>query len=289
MKEWTLRTGPFVTRIRMALPLVEEGLVAMYPGEWLGKSELFSDFHVAVDKPAGLRRWLRPQAMFWLDGVSPFKPLPVEQAYAMFEWGLNWCISNHLHAYLMLHAAVLEREGRALVMPAPPGSGKSTLAAGLMLSGWRLLSDELAIIDCRTNELIPLARPVSLKNASIDVIRSFSSDAVIGRIVSDTAKGTVTHLRATDESHRRVGERARPGWIVFPKYVAGAKPRLIPAEKGQSYMTVAEGSFNYGLLGEAGYHALTALVDASDCYQFEYSKMEDAVNTFEQLAASRRV
>lgn len=289
MKEWTLRTGPFLTRIRMALPLVEEGLTAMYPARWLGTAGPFTDFHVEVGPPADLRRWLRPQVMFWFDGVSPFKPLPADQAYAMFEWGLNWCISNHLHDYLILHAAVLEKNGRALIMPAPPGSGKSTLAAGLMLSGWRLLSDELAIIDRHTLELIALARPVSLKNASIEVIRQFSPDAVIGRVVRDTAKGTVSHLRATDDSHERVEQRARPGWIVLPQYVAGAAPSLTPMEKGRTFMTVAEGSFNYGLLGEAGFHAMTALVEASDCYRFEYSRLEDAVRIFAQLAEGARV
>jgi HprK-related kinase A len=273
----------------MALPLVEEGLTAMYPAEWLGQVEPFSDFHVAVGKPAGLRHWLRPQAMFWFDGVSPFKPLPVDQAYAMFEWGLNWCISSHLHDYLILHAAALEKNGRALVMPAPPGSGKSTLAAGLMLSGWRLLSDELAIIDRHTVELIALGRPVSLKNASIDLIREFSTKAIIGRVVEDTAKGTVTHLRASDDSHTRVSERAKPAWIIFPNYVAGASPSLTPMEKGKTFMTMAEGSFNYGLLGEPGFHAMRSLVDASECYRFEYSMLDDAIKTFEQLAANRRV
>jgi hypothetical protein len=45
---------------------------------------------------------------------------------------------------------VLERGGRALLLPAPSGSGKSTLCAGLAFNGWRLLSDELALLDpCR--------------------------------------------------------------------------------------------------------------------------------------------
>jgi hypothetical protein len=60
-------------------------------------------------------------------------------------------------------------------------------------------------------------------------------------------------------------------------------------EKGKTFMTVAEGSFNYGLLGEAGFRAMTALVDASDCYQFEYSRLEEAATVFEQLAESKRV
>jgi len=71
----------------------------------------------------------------------------------------------------MLHAAVLEKNGRAVVLPGDPGAGKSTLTAALMLSGWRLLSDEITLVDRDDGLLVGLARPVSLKNASIDVIQ----------------------------------------------------------------------------------------------------------------------
>ena len=90
---------------------------------------------------------------------------------------MNWCIAGHAHHYLMLHAAVLEKNGQAVILPGDPGAGKSTLTALLALSGWRLLSDEITLIDRDDGLIVPLARPVSLKNASIDVVRAFSSDA----------------------------------------------------------------------------------------------------------------
>ena len=79
-----------------------------------------------------LRRHLRPQAILRCDGRVPFKPLPMAQAMPMLEWGLNWVISSHAHDCLVLHAAVVERDGQALVLAADPGSGKSTLCAALV-------------------------------------------------------------------------------------------------------------------------------------------------------------
>ncbi|TXL12561.1 hypothetical protein BMR05_15020 [Methylococcaceae bacterium HT4] len=83
---------------------------------------------------------------------------------------MNWCISSQLNTYLIIHAAVIEKSGYAVIMPAPPGSGKSTLTASLIQEGWRLLSDELTIIDVQNACVVPFPRPVSLKNESIDII-----------------------------------------------------------------------------------------------------------------------
>lgn len=48
---------------------------------------------------------------------------------------------------LPLHASVVEVDGRALVLSGDSGAGKSTLAATLVRRGFRLLSDDLCLLD----------------------------------------------------------------------------------------------------------------------------------------------
>ena len=279
-----LRTGPFVTRIHSPMPQVADGLMRLYADFPLDAGE-FRDFHVRVGPPPGLRRWLRPQINFWYDGHSPFKPLPADHAFALLEWGLNWCVAGHAHHYLMLHAAVLEKNGRAVVLPGDPGAGKSTLTAALMLSGWRLLSDEIALVDRDDGLLVGLARPVSLKNASIDVIRRAFPDAVIGAPAFDTHKGTVAHLRPSADSVARVGEKARPAWVVFPRWREGSPARLSPHSRADALLHTASHAFNYSLLGGLGFELNAALMDACVCHDFEYSCLDDALRVFAELAA----
>ena len=245
--------------------------------------EDYADFHIGLDRPRSLRGWFRPQVHFSLDGGAPFNPLPLDQAYAMLEWCLNWCVTNHINTHLILHAAVLERDGAALILPAPPGSGKSTLCAGLMLSGWRLLSDELTLIDLVTGDVIPLPRPVSLKNASIDVIAAFAPNAHFTRRTHDTIKGTICHLRPSLVSIARVGEVARPTWLVFPRWEAEAPARLTPRPKARAFMEAAGNAFNYSLLGARGFDALAALIDRCACHDFHYGHLEEAIVLFNAL------
>ena len=284
------RIGPFTLRLKSTIPQVANGLYQLYSEfELVDSRHQFIDYDISVDSPTSLRRWFRPQVLFSLDGHSPFKPLPQSQALAAFEWGLNWCIASSAHRFLMIHAAVLEKAGRALILPAPPESGKSTLCAGLAMSGWRLLSDEMALIDLKTGFLAPIPRPVSLKNESISVIQKFSSHAVFGPLCQGTHKGTVVHMKSSDGSVRGMSQQVRPALILFPKYEQGAETGLLPLTKARSAIELAENAFNFNVLGSAGFDALANLIDSSHSYRLCYSSLKDVIPKIDELIDAREL
>ena len=282
-----VRTGPFVSSIQSPIGGVADGLELLYGAYPLHAAEDFADFHVGLRPSGALRRWYRPQVNFDLDGLVPFEPLPQAQAFPMLEWGLNWCISTRAHAYLMIHAAVVERNGLAAILPAPPGSGKSTLCAALIHRGWRLLSDELALFRPEDGLLVPVPRPVSLKNRSIDVVRGFVADAVLSRPVANTTKGTVAHLQAPADSVARADETARPAWIVFPKYEAGAATALTPIPRARAFVRGADNAFNDSHMGARGFATLAGAIDGCTSYDFRYSDLDEAMAVFAALEAAR--
>ena len=281
-----LETGPFISRIQTSIESVQAGIALLYAGFPVHDNAPFADFHVALTRPAGLRRWFRPQVNFLFDGWTPFKPLPLEQAFAMFEWGMNWCVVNHAHKYLVLHAAVVEKGGRALIMPAPPGAGKSTLCAALVASGWRLLSDELAIISPDSGQLLPLPRPVGLKNASIEVIRTRYPDIAIGQEALDTAKGTVAHMKPPGDSVASQQLMAMPGWVLFPRYREGSALVLEPFSRAATLSRLVGNAFNFTVLGRPAFECLSRLVDDSGCYSLEYSSLDEALERLDKLEVS---
>jgi len=283
---FALNTGTLVSRIRTRLPDVVRSLHALYANHPYQVDPDFADFHVEVRQPRNLRRWFKQQAEFLVDGERPFEPLPREQAPAFLEWGLNWSIAASCHQWLTIHAASLERDGLAVVMPAPPGSGKSTLCAALALRQWRLLSDELTLLDPTSGLIHGLARPINLKNASIDLIRNFAPGSGWAPEIYDTSKGRVTHLRPPRDSVKRMRDPAKPRWIVFPRYEADAKPRMTPRGKAQTFLHFAQNAFNYSALGSLAFDATGDLVDQCDCYDFVYSRLEDALTAFDELLDS---
>lgn len=289
----SLQTGPFITHVQTDIPGVATGIGLLYADYPLAEDpgmdkRGFADFHIRLSAPRNLRRWIKPQVEFLFEGNPVFKPLPLAQAFPMLEWGLNWCVSSHAHHCLIIHAAVVEKNGYAAILPAPPGSGKSTLCAALVNRGWRLLSDELSLVRVSDGELIPLPRPVSLKNQSIAIIRNYAPDAIFSREVSDTIKGTVAHMRAPAISVARALDTARPAWIIFPEYQAGSAANLAALHKSRAFMRVADNAFNYSLLGVPGFETMSRLIDHCQCYDFSYSDLDDAVATFAALLPTNK-
>jgi HprK-related kinase A len=281
------QVGLFVIHLQSPIPSVADGIAALYADYPLLPPGGFSDFHIRIVYPRGLQRWWRRQAFFLFDGVTTFEPLPLEQAFPLFEWGLNWAITSRAHSYLIIHAAVVEKNGRAAILPAPPGSGKSTLCAALVQRGWRLLSDEMALLRLADGVLLPMARPVSLKNASIDVIQAFApaTQTQFSKPVRDTLKGTVAHLRAPADSVARAAEPARPAWIIYPKYEADAPLTLTPMPAARSFMALAGNAFNYSVLGRRGYDALAGVIEQTASFQLNYGALDEAIAAFDNLAA----
>ncbi len=283
----TLRIEPFSVYLQTDIHQIIPELKRNYGTRDIQLSEGFADFKVSLKRPRTFRRWLQPQVEFYQDFFSPFKPLPFNQAYPMFEWGLNWCVASQSHQYVLLHAAVLAKGDHAVILPAPPGSGKSTLCAALSTRGWRLFSDELTLIDPTTGEVVPLPRPVNLKNNSIDVMRRYAPDASFGPRFNDTHKGDVCYMRPTEQAIDDALVRAKPAWVILPKYKPDADLTLTPMGRPQALAALAENAFNYEQLGADSFDTLAQVVDGCACYSLEYSRLDEAIQAFADLSLAR--
>ena len=284
--KFRLTVGRFTLKVSSVLPefwLALRQLYGHYPVSLTGGAY---DYDIDISPPSLLRRWVRRNCQFHLSGDAPFLPMEVGHAHALFEWGLNWTIGSYAHQFLILHSAVVELNGCGVLLAAVSGSGKSTLAAELALQGWRLLSDELALIDADLR-LVPCARPVSLKNQSIEVIRSRHPSAALGPYARDTHKGTIAHLPAPAASVERNAETAAPRLIIFPKWTESAPLRVESIGSGQTALRLIDQSFNYPLLGRQGFERLADLAEAAEAWEVEYSSLDDARSALEQLVSER--
>lgn len=279
----TLSMPPFVVRIRSDVPSIAFDIARLYADFQVLEVDSFVDFHVELSFLPRRLPWQSPKIQFFFDGEPSFSKLSADQAFPTLEWGLNWCIAAHSHQYLVLHAAVIERGGAAVLLPAPPGSGKSTLCAALVNRGWRLLSDELALLELNSGLVYGCVRPVSLKNRSIEVIRAFEPGVVMTEPVDTDSKGMVALMKPPENSVRDECVPAVPKWIIVPKYEQEVASRLEAYNPAEAFLLLAEQSFNYELHGARGFEAVGELLDSCRCARFVYSDLDDAIKIFSDL------
>lgn len=278
-----LHIAPFTVRLRSPFGGVQRHLDTFYADVPRGAKGDFIDFDVQVLPARGLRRVWHPQARFLLDGEEPFYPLPAEQAAPLFEWGMNWCVAQRPLGQLVMHAAVVAQGDAALVMPGFPGAGKSTLCSALVhLAGWRLLSDELAILDPATGTLLPHPRPISLKNASIAIVQAFPG-ARLGPVYRDTRKGDITLAACPTDSLQQAHVPASVRWVIFPRFEAGAAPHCEALSRAEAFVLISEQSFNNERMGEVGFDALCGLLTGAECFEMVYGSTDDALALVRQV------
>jgi len=280
--------GAARARVRTALPAVAGMIRTLYSGYTTEDAGGMFDVTVELRRVRGVRAFIRPQCELLCDGVREIEPFPLDTPLPLLEWGTNYAIATRLFCYLLLHAGVVERGGRAIVMPAMPGSGKSTLTAALTLRGFRLLSDEFGVVRLGDARLLRMLRPLALKNESIDVIERFEPSAVIGPRFPKTHKGTVAHL-APQASHVDARhEVAHPALVVFPRFDPAAGVELEPVKRTRAFARLAVNSFNYHALGPDAFDALGQLVDESSCWQLRYGDLDGAIKAIGELLDETR-
>jgi HprK-related kinase A len=241
------------------------------------------DFTVRLEAERPWRRWLRPSVAIRGDYVLPdAAPLPLAQGLLAAEMGMNLQMALGQKHFLLLHAASVEKDGRALLMTGHSGAGKSTLGALLGERGWRFMGDEFALLGLDDGLLHPFPRAVSLKNESLGLFEGVDADR-LGPVLAGTPKGTIRHLRPNAEAVERMGEAARPVLILFPRFGRDLEPAVREVGGAEAFMRLTQASTNYVALGERGFQSLARLVDSVPSKAIDYSDSAEAEELAEAL------
>ncbi len=279
--EHQMRIGPVGFRIGSDWAAPIAALQSLYR-DYPGAEDSIPDFTVRLFAARPWRRFIRPAVMIGGDFVLPeAAPLPLAQGLLAAEMAMNLQMALGQRRYLLLHASVVERDGRAMIMTGESGAGKSTLAALLGPRGWRLMGDEFALVDPATGLIHAFPRLVSLKNAAIDVVEAAMPAARFGPVLAGTPKGDIRHLVPDALAIRDMDKPAIPALLLFPQFGPAAAMRSVG--RAEVFVRLTQASTNYVALGERGFDALTGLVQAVPAHAVDFPDMQAAVEQIDAL------
>jgi hypothetical protein len=234
---------------------------------------------------APLRADVDPVGCYRLTATSPAPVLtfddevlaegPVSLLVGMLLWHVNRQTVERSRRWLRLHAAVAAREGVAVVLPAEMESGKTTLVTGLVRAGLDYLSDEVCAVDPATLRIDAYPKALSIDPGSWEVLAP-----VDPHVPDDLAHAMPDQwiVPATAIRDGAIVPTARPGLLVGPRYVAGARTRLEPVRRADAVLHCATSTFEFTDQPDRDLAVLGELAEASHCYRLVVGDLDAAVD-----------
>lgn len=182
---------------------------------------------------------------------------------------------------LVAHAGGVVGAQGAVVLPAHMEAGKTTLTAGLVRAGFGYLSDEAVAFDWETFDVVAYAKPLSIDPGAWVLFPQLEPQAPF-----DDAGYKESQWQVPPEHLRRgaVVASARCRYLVFPRYVAGARTRLEPISRAEAVVELAKNTFHFRTHGRRGLDALARLVPSLECYRLDVGELDAAVTQITELA-----
>ncbi len=278
-----VRLGPFNIRINSNYRPLVDSLYLLYANFELAADEI-ADFQLEIKLTRLLRQPFSRCVRLLIDGQSPFPAVSAAQAFVALEQGIKWVLAARTNDLLVLRAAVVERNGGALLLPFSGATNReAALCAVLAHGGYRLFSDTFGLMEPESRSFYPLPGLIALSNASFSDSRSFLPIAMQAETLSDTKPGALAYIRPSSECISRSREPAKARWIVLPQQVAKASPMLEPLPQTEVFLLLVNNSPNYETLGEAAFTAVSQLAKSCQCYRFVYSDFDGALAMLNEL------
>lgn len=282
-----LDTGAFTTRLRAHSADLSRSLAEVYADYPIETEPTIDDFQVVVGRASGWRGLFGREQKAHIEDGPGLPPFAADFAFPILESMLNWCIVKRVYRYVTFHAGAVERDGRSVILTGPSGAGKSTLCAALAHSGWRLLSDELALLRTDIPEVVANPRPISLKNEAIARVAELASGARFSRPYHGTVKGTIRFVCPPPQAVAAAKTGARPHLVIAPSFSPDGACKLEPMSKAQGFMYLIRNSVNYFATMKTGFEAVANTVDLCEFYRLSYGDLDDAMAMIDRLHQAR--
>lgn len=195
-----------------------------------------------------------------------------------------WTIAVNAHDFLLdLHAGVVGKDGRCILLPAAPGSGKSSLTTALAHSGLDYYSDEVALVERFSFQVAPVPLAICVKNTGWDLMSRYYPEL----------PNLPIHRRGDDKLVRYVpppsdaihSKPARVSHIIFPRYSMDGPTRLVPLERSAALARLMDQCLALRLrLDPVSVRSLVGWISDIDCYALAFSSLDEAVTLIRNAA-----
>ena len=181
---------------------------------------------------------------------------------------------------IMLHGALVSHSGTALFIAGPSGAGKSTLSVALSAYGFRVETDDIALLDTSSAAVNPIPRCFHLDSRSKRLLRAagleFQASAARNNFITpaDLENGAAPCLN--------------PDILIFLSRTASNSPTFTPVTQAEmAGLLLHESAWGRHSAAEA-LSALVRLTRNARCYKLVMGGLQASAQVLHELVCSRQ-
>lgn len=227
----------------------------------------------------GLAVSIVPDGSLWrlcLNGVPQGEESAADTLLSVIYDRLRIIAYQRFPYLLAVHAAVVTDGRRTIVLPGLSGSGKSTLAATLLARGYRLFSDEVALLD-QEGDLVPIPLGLCLKEGSWPLLKDYFPELTDYTVYKRWDGLPVRFLEHGSIAFAGEGDNRRATHLCFPRFLPDAPASLERLSPVNALRRLTESGYQVPGLTVESADRIVDWIAGLSCFSLTYSSTEEAL------------
>jgi hypothetical protein len=204
--------------------------------------------------------------------------LPVEIGPIVSQEALR--IAYRSNDYLIsVHSGAVGNGEGCVVLPGPSAAGKSTLTAALVAAGFLYFTDEVAVVERGTHQLIPCPVSLRIKLGSWDLVRDLWGEKLTVCHTVGAEGLVIKYVVPPEGSFARDKSQSGPVLaLVFPKYDPSCPTRMVPLPRSEAVQMLQTAGYDVdGHLTSEKVSELISWIGGIPCYTMTFQSLDEAV------------
>ncbi len=196
--------------------------------------------------------------------------------FLFLEWQICGLITRS-DRYLLVHAGLVAKGGKGVLLSGPSGAGKTTLVSSLVLRDFDYITDEMVVVDPTEAVIRPFPRTLTVEEEALS-----------------SSPGLLVRLR-----ERSLGQK-RPFWgnrwfldtrtgegisqikaVLFPAYEPTLPPAMQELSRSEGVFELTKNTFNLSRFQGKGLDLLLAICRNTRFYRLRTANLEETVQLVE--------
>jgi hypothetical protein len=228
-----------------------------------------------------------------INGRIRYRYVPIAELAPFLEWIINSLVvraSWGQERYCLLHAAVVVKGRKGVLICGKSGAGKSSLSLALMYRhGYQYLTDEIACWDTETEKFVAYPKAIMLKERGFLRFQETYPQLHTQMWDSKRFSQKVCFFNPSTKAPSRVRKTAKINMVVFPRYRERESLRVSSLPKAQALLCLQKERFDSIGFSQGDFDKLTGLLNGTSVSRVLYHNVFEAADMIDALAKKRSV